>query len=393
MRRVGTEESVPWGFQTANDGGEKGGDRLLCPPQRVGVSGGCVVLGQRSQSPEFSKDVIEVVGGVLLHRFSLLLLVCLPVAGQTWIAPLTPDGQPDLQGTWRDSSATPLERPKALEGRQFLTDAEVEQMKQNAARLFRSGGANDFAANDAVFMAALANPREFKSPTATSGADAMIDREFDNRTSLIVDPPDGRIPPLTAAGRQRQAERPAALGAGLRPPARVEDLNSAIRCITAGVPRLGGRYGAGDFGYYQIFQAPGFVVLFSEVIHEARIIPLDGSPHLPAGVREWMGDSRGHWEGKTLVVDTTNFSPEADYLGSAENLHLVERFTRIAAGEIRYEITVDDATTWTRPWSAMIRLRQTEEPIYEFACHEDNSPMVGILTGARAEDVARQNSK
>jgi hypothetical protein len=329
------------------------------------------------------------------HRLSsLLLAVCLPIAGlaqETWTAPLTLDGQPDLQGSWRDSSATPLERPKAIEGRQFLTDAEVTQMKQNAERLFHSGGASDFAAADAVFTAALTNPSEFRSSTATSGAGAMIDREFDNRTSLIVDPPDGRIPPMTPAARQRQSERPAALAAGLRPPARAEDLSSAIRCITAGVPRLGGRYGAGDFGYYQIFQAPGFVVLFSEVIHEARIIPLDGSPHLPPGVREWTGDSRGRWEGNTLTVDTTNFSPKADYLGSAENLHLVERFTRISANEIRYEITLDDPTTWTRPWTAMIRLRQTQEPIYEFACHEDNSPLVGILTGARAEEKGAQD--
>jgi hypothetical protein len=329
------------------------------------------------------------------HRLPLVLVVCLPLAAlaqEKWNAPRTPDGQPDLQGSWRDSSATPLERPKALEGKAFLTDAEVEQMKQNAARLFRSGGASDFAANDAVFMAALTNPAEFRSSTATSGASDMIDREFDNRTSLIVDPPDGKIPPLTAAARQRQAERPAALAAGLRPAARVQDLSSAIRCITAGVPRLGGRYGAGDFGYYQIFQASGFVVLFSEVIHEARIIPLDGSPHLPASVREWTGDSRGRWDGNTLVVDTTNFSPEADYLGSAENLHLVERFTRVAANEIRYEITLDDATTWTRPWTAMIRLRQTQEPIYEFACHEDNSPLVGIMNAARADEKAQDIS-
>ena len=127
-------------------------------------------------------------------------------------------------------------------------------------------------------------------------------------------------------------------------------------------------------------------MLFSEVIHEARIIPLDAGPHLSPSVRSWQGDSRGHWEGKTLVVDTTNFSPHTEFYGAAENLHLVERFTRIAENEIRYEITVEDATTWTRPWSAMIRLRQTREPIYEFACHEDNQPLTTMLATARAND-------
>jgi hypothetical protein len=200
-----------------------------------------------------------------------------------------------------------------------------------------------------------------------------------------VDPPDGRIPPLTPAALQRQASRPpAAVAAGTRPAARVQDLNSAIRCITPGVPRIGGRYGAGDFGYYEIFQAPGYFVYFSEVMHEARIIPLDGSAHLPANVRSWTGDSRGHWEDKTLVVDTTNFSEKTNFMGSAENLHLVERFTRVAENEIRYQVTVDDPTTWTRPWTVMVRLYASKEPMYEYACHEGNQFVTeGILGGPR----------
>ena len=333
-----------------------------------------------------------------------LAAIALPVAAQPaapakktptskkWIPPLTSDGQPDLQGVWLDNSATPLERPKALEGRQFLTDAEVLELRQRADRLFKSGADNDFAAGDNVFLAALANPGQYRNPNATGGSDLMIDREFDNRTSLIVDPLDGKIPPLTAEAQRRRSETSGALGAGLGAPTRVQDLNNALRCITAGVPRLGGRYGAGDFGYYQIVQAPGYVVLFMELIHEARIIPLDGRPHLPPSVRAWEGDSRGRWEGKTLVVDTTNFSPKSNFMGSSENLHLVERLTRIAASEIRYEITLDDATTWTRPWSAMIRLKQTHEKIYEFACHEDNRPLEGILAGARAEEKAAEEA-
>ncbi|HYL38115.1 MAG TPA: hypothetical protein VEV17_19520 [Bryobacteraceae bacterium] len=337
---------------------------------------------------------------------TVLSVMALPAAGQpkgvaketarskTWVQPLTPDGQPDLQGVWLDKSATPLERPKALEGRSSLTDAEVAELRQRAARIFQRGGGSDYAAGDAVFLAALANSAEYKSPNSTSGAVEMIDRDFDNRTSLIVDPPDGKVPPLTPAARQRQAERPGALAAGLRPPARVEDLSSAIRCITAGVPRLGGRYGAGDFGYYEIVQAPGFVVLFSEVIHEARVIPLDGRPHLPQNIRSWDGDSRGRWEGKTLVVDTTNFSSKSNFMGSGENLHLVERFNRIAANEIQYQITVDDATTWTRPWTAMVRLKQSQEKIYEFACHEGNFPVLeDMLSAARANDKAQEDAQ
>jgi hypothetical protein len=304
---------------------------------------------------------------------------------KTWTPRVTEDGQPDLTGLWIDNSATPLERPKALEGRATLTDAEVAELKQRAERLFHAGSGSDFAAGDNVFLAALANPAQFRNPNSTSFADGMTDRVFDNRTSLIVDPPDGRIPPLTPAALERQAKRPpAAVAAGTRPASRVQDLNSAIRCITPGVPRIGGRYGAGDFGYYEIFQSPGYFVYFSEVMHEARIIPLDGRAHSPADVRGWLGDSRGHWEGKTLVVDTTNFSEKTNFMGSAENLHLVERFTRIAENEIRYEVTVDDPTTWTRPWTVMVRLYASKEPMYEYACHEGNQFVTaGILGGPR----------
>jgi hypothetical protein len=335
------------------------------------------------------------------YRFlaSILALaaIALPAAAQktsgakTWTPKLTSDGQPDLEGVWLDNSATPLQRPKELEGRQFLTDAEVAELKQRADRIFKTGD-SDAANGDNVFLAALANPTQFKN-NATGGSEYMIDRVFDNRTSLIVDPPDGKVPPLTPAAERRQSAATLALLAGTRPPTRVEELNSALRCITPGVPRLGGRYGAGSFGYYQILQVPGYVVLFMEVLHEARIIPLDGRPHLPESVRTWTGDSIGRWEGQTLVVDTANFSPKTNFMGSAENLHLVERFTRVAPEEIEYEMTLNDPTTWTRPWTAMARLRQTTDRLYEYACHEDNRPLEGILAGARAEQKAAKEAE
>jgi len=336
----------------------------------------------------------------LIASFSavaIAFLVPAPALGQSaetrklktmaWTPPMTPDGQPDMRGVWRDSSATPLERPKQLEGRQFLTDSEVAGLKERADRIFKAGH-SDYASGDNVFFAALSGVDQFKSPTATGGSEEMIIREFDNRTSLIVDPPDGKIPPLTPEAQRRQSGLSTTVAAGLSPPADPEDLNNAIRCITPGVPRLGGRYGAGDFGYYEIVQTPGYVVIFSEVMHQTRIIPLDGRPHLPQRLRLWDGDSRGRWNGKTLVVDTTNFSPKSNFMGSAEGLHLVERFTRIASNEIRYEITVDDPTVWTRPWAAMVRLRRTGEVLYEYACHEGNRPLEGILAGARAQERA-----
>lgn len=307
---------------------------------------------------------------------------------KSWSAPLTPDGHPDLQGNWVNRSATPLERPKQLEGRQFLTDAEVVELKSRADRLFKDGH-SDMPAGDDVFLAALANLEKLKRATSTGDSGIMLEREFDNRTSLIVDPPDGKLPPYTPEG-QRRLDALMAATLMLNPPAGPRDLTCFQRCITWGVPMP--RPGP-DTSYYQIVQSPGYVVLVMEAIHDARIIPLDGRKHLPPSMHTWNGDSVGRWEGKTLVVDTTNFSPKDNFMGSAENLHLVERFTRVAPDEIRYEITVDDLTTWTKPWTAVLRLKQTQEKIYEFACHEGNfEEMEDMLLGARAQENAAKEA-
>ena len=308
------------------------------------------------------------------------------IAGQgpAWKAPLSPDGHPDLQGVWLNNSATPLERPKVLEGRQSLTDEEVAQLRRRADRLFKNTNA-DFAAGDAVFLAALADIDHFKSATATGTTFEMIEREFDNRTSLIVDPPDGRIPSLTAEAQQRRAARDAIRR---RPAEGPEDLTQVERCLTYGVPRLSGtNTGAGPLGYYEIVQTPSYIVLFLEAVHEARVINLDGRPHLPPSVRQWQGDSRGRWEGKTLVVDTTNFSSRSDFMGASDQLHLVERFTRVGPDRIDYQITVDDPTTWTTPWTAVIRLKKSDARLYEYACHEGNYEILrGIFAAARAKE-------
>jgi hypothetical protein len=215
----------------------------------------------------------------------------------------------------------------------------------------------------------------------------MVEREFDNRTSLVVDPPDGRIPPMTPLALQRQS----ALGAAGQRRAGPEDLPSALRCITWTVPRLGGRYGAGDLAYYRILQSPGYVVIYMETGNEARIVPLDGRPHLSSEIRQWNGDSRGHWEGNTLVVETTNFSPKSYFMGAADGLRIVERFTRVAADAITYELTLADPTTWTKPWAAEMPLKRVNAELYEYACHEGNyEMMIGMLKAARWEDRQRK---
>jgi len=311
-----------------------------------------------------------------------LLASPLSVAAQSrWTPPRTPDGQPDLQGVWLSNTATPLERPKQLEGKARLSDEELAEFKRRAERLFKSGN-SDFAVGDGVFQAVLTNPERYTNPNATHGASEMVDLEFDNRTSLIIDPLDGRLPPMTPEGRGRQV----ATNAAFQQPAVPADVGNALRCMSWGVPRLGGRYGAGDMSYYQIFQSPGVVVLYMETGHEARIIPLDGRPHLRAALRQWNGDSRGHWDGDTLVVETTNFSDKSYFMGATENLRVVERFTRTAPDTLTYEMTLTDPTTWTKPWTAMMPLRQRQETLFEFACHEGNYHiMSGMLVGAQKQ--------
>ena len=331
--------------------------------------------------------------GTLGTVIAIVSLAPVPVAGQTprasfaaadtWTLPRTPDGQPDLQGIWANNNATPLQRPEELAGRQALTDEEVATLKERATQLFNDD-AGDAAFGDSVFQAALAEAEDFTSTDAGTGNYNhfwLVERDFDNRTSLVVDPPDGRIPPLTPEGQKRADARSAARR---RPADGPEDRSLSERCISFGMPRLGAGYNS----YYQILQTPGYVVIFMETIHDARVIPLDGRPHISQDIRQWHGDPRGHWEGDTLVVDTTNYSPKSYLRGSAENLHVVERFTRVGPHTISYEITVDDPTTWTTAWTAMILLKKTEDSIFEFACHEGNIGMEGILSGARAQEKA-----
>jgi hypothetical protein len=302
-------------------------------------------------------------------------------APKKWTAPRTADGQPDLQGVWANNNVTPLERSAALAGKPFLTDAEVAALKAKASELFSGDG--DAAFGDDVFNAVVSGAQKFTSNDVTTGNYNqfwIVDRDFDNRTSLITDPPDGRLPPLTPEAQKRRPTPQTQRGTD-----GPEDRSLSERCITFGAPRIQAAYNS----YFQIFQTRDYVAILMETIHDARIIPLDGRPHTGQNIRQWLGDSVGHWENDTLVVDTTNYSPKSDFRGSHENLHVVERFTRVSPERIDYEITVNDPTTWTKPWTAMIPLKLSHEDIYEYACHESNEGMVGILSGARALEKAR----
>jgi hypothetical protein len=305
---------------------------------------------------------------------------------QTWTPPRTADGRPDLQGSWANNNATPLERPKELAGRETLTDEEVAALKKKAGELFNGQG--DAAFGDTVFQTALANvtgtKSGFKSTDGETGDYSSVwtvQRVWDNRTSLITDPPDGRQPAMTPEGQKR---REANLAARFRPPAEAQDRSLQERCITYGSPSLVAGYQSG----YQIVQNSTSVVVATEMIHDARVIPLDGGPHPPSTVRQWLGVSRGHWEGDTLVVETKNYKPRSFMGISSEKLHVIERFSRSGPENLKYEITIDDPGTWTKPWSLMIPLRRSNDPLYEYACHEGNLGLAGILAGARAEEQA-----
>ena len=288
--------------------------------------------------------------------------------------PLTAWGHPNLQGMWVNNSATPIERPTEFAGKQTLSDKELAELKKSADAV-RDGG--DAFFGDDFVKAAVAkgtNYRSFDNNTGNYNQFWIVEREIENRTSLIVDPPDGRLPPMTPLGEQRAADR--AKRSKGEFPAGPEDINLSARCITYGMPNLLAGYNS----YYQFLQTPNHVIIYQELIHDARIIPLDGRPHLPGNVRQWHGDPRGRWEGDTLVVESRNFSPQSYFRGTGEHLHLIERFQRVDADTVAYDITVNDPTIYTKPWTAVIFLKSTQDAIFEYACHEGNISMEGMLT-------------
>ena len=305
-----------------------------------------------------------------------------PPPARTWNAPRTPWGDPDLQGVWNDATSTPLQRPGGVGDQQVLRDDEVvgfqDDLAYNLTRDRRDGGP-EIDVNRA-YNEHWMDARRLKITA-------------DHRTSLIIDPPDGRIPPtvpLTPEKQKARAARAAAVArfnAGM--PNDHAEMSLPVRCVirTDSPPYLPTIYN-NDF---QIFQSPGYVVIAPEMIHSARIIPLDNRPHLPSSLRQWLGDTRGRFDGQTLVIETTNFrTDEGVIFGDANpaTYRITERFTRVDVNTINYEFTVEDPATWTRPWTARIPWTKIDpaEQMYEYACHEDNYDIVHLLSGARIRE-------
>ena len=291
-------------------------------------------------------------------------------AKRGWVVPRTADGQPDLQGFWTNTTYVPLERPKNVT-KEFYTTAEVGEIIKKAAA----------AESEQTEPGTIPDVHYDFTQFGLDRSQGTI--ALNLHTSLIVG--DGRLPPLSAEGQKRaaaRAEERRRMG-GITDAAQNQPLS--VRCIIMdriGPPMLAGAYN----NNYQIVQIPGYVMILVEMIHDVRIIPLDGRPHLPQEIRQWTGSYRGHWEGDTLVVETRNFNGKNPFQGSSENMRLTERFTRVDANTIRYQFTVDDPSTWTRPWSAEVPWAKTIGPLFEHACHEGNYGLGNILAGARAEE-------
>ncbi len=304
--------------------------------------------------------------------------------------PRTPWGDPDLQGVWDYWTFTPLERPKEYANRPMLTDAEHAELVK---RLSGQAAAADARAQ------APGDPGTYSQEVWTERARGTALRQ----TSILIDPPDGKIPPMTPEAQQRAAAHKAAGGHPVRMRTdgvadhNPEDRGLSERCLlgfSTGPPFQPGGYN----NNVQIVQTPGYVLLLLEMNHDARIVPMDGRPHLPPHITTWLGDSRGRWEGDTLVIESTNFTPKVAAFsarlgaggfefGSAENLRLVERFTRVDAKTLHYEFTVNDPSTFTRPFTGRLPMNLTDEMIYEYACHEGNYGLQDILRGGRAEEA------
>ena len=326
---------------------------------------------------------------VLLALMAIVSLGSTPAASQSQTTAadtsprvLTPWGQPDLQGVWDFRTITPMERPSELADKAFLSVEEAAGLEESRRR-------SDAGRDGEVPADIVGNYNQF---WFDRGTEVIGTR----RTSLVVDPPDGRIPPLTAEAETKQAaRREARRGVGPHQPTPggwVDDLGTnglQVRCITgfnSGPPMTPGGYN----NNVQLFQTPNHVVLLNEMNHNARIIPLDQREH--GDLRQWAGDARGYWDGDTLVVETINFLRETSFMrgGSSAALYLVERFTRASADMLLYQVTVEDRETWTRPWTYEVPMVRSPEPIYEYACHEGNYAMEVILAGARAEEQAAE---
>jgi hypothetical protein len=317
-----------------------------------------------------------VIASRLIVVVAVLCATSLAVAQtRAYRAPRMPDGQPDLQGFWTNTTYTPLQRPKEVTKELYTREEALEILKKAAA--LESEQTEPGTIPDVHY-----DFTQFGLDRNQGGLALNL------RTSLIFDPANGQLPPMTEEGQKRNAARAEARKRMGGPTDAAQNQSLSVRCILmdrAGPPMLPGAYN----NNYQIIQGTGYVMILVEMIHEPRIIPLDGRPHLPPHVRNLTGNSIGRWEGETLVVETTNFTDKTAFQGSSENMRLTERFTRVAEDRIDYKFTIDDPATWTRPWSAELPMQKTIGPIFEHACHEGNHGLANTLAGARLEDKKR----
>ena len=317
---------------------------------------------------------------------ALMLFAPAVAIGQTapenWTPPRTAFGQPDLQGTWANNRATPMERPEQFGDKATLSDEELAELTSQIAAFRNSEQAGDLL-GDRLIQQALGNSefQDFDAETGNYNAFWLVDRELDNRTSLITLPADGRRPARTEAAQARARDGAASSGGPSDGP---ESRGLGDRCLHFAVPSMGSGYNS----YFQLLQTPDQVTIIQEMGHLVRTIPLDGRPHLDDKVPQWIGNARGHWEGDTLVVETRNFDAKSSYSGGSSNLVLVERFSRVGPTVLRQELTLTDPDTWTSPWTVELLLDESQDLLFEYACHEGNYAMGGILGGARAEERA-----
>ena len=322
-----------------------------------------------------------VVVSALAALVTLLSSGTAPAVAQTTAVRTVWDA-PDLRGIWDFRTITPLERPDELAEQAFLTAEEAAALEQevvdrNARLLARAPERTQVA--DQVDTREDGTPGFYNNFWLDQGTTTVGTR----RTSLIIDPPNGRIPALTPNAQQRATASQAYRQE--HPADSWLDRSTSDRCLlgfNAGPP-------LNPVGYnqnLQIFQTPDHVVLLTEMVHTARVVPLDGRPPLDGTIRQWSGDARGYWEGDTLVVETKDFSKVANFRGSSDGLHMIERLTRESPEVLRYEVTLTDSSVWTKPWTVSIPLVYSEEPMFEYACHEGNIGMEGILAGHRAEE-------
>ena len=294
-----------------------------------------------------------------------------PAAAKPWTVSKTPDGVPDLQGYWTNNSYTPLERPNGVT-KEVYTPAELKEAEK------RSQAREEEQTVPGTVADVHYDFTQF-------GLDRSQTRLTDNlRTSMIVDPPNGKLPPVNSEGQKRAAAKAAERRAQGAQYDQVQNIPIGSRCVytNAGPPMMPPGYNPA----YQIIQGSGYVMILIEMLHEARVIPTDGRPHAPSGVRSWLGDSKGHWEGDTLVVETTNFNDKVAFRGASENMKVTERFTRLSDDQIKYEFTVNDPSTWEIPWTAQMPFVKIGGPVFEHACNEGNYGIANTLAGVRAEE-------